>query len=348
MDRLVAVAALVVAMVAAACQTPKPAPASTAVGNATAPEPRPDVPLAEGVEVLLATSGDVDGAAGAESIQLRSNGLVVAGARSAPAPIDRISDMSYWKDASQLLVVELDTGVRAVYLITPTEGIEDPPERHRLFVVDGDALRQVLDDVVSTPRTGLRFPGDGTARYDEGAWGACERRGYPQVPVPIDEIVLAADASGTLRESGRRSTGKTFDCENLAACPYVYVVDAAGARRVGEVLRNVRGEAAYTLQSLDLPAPTASAMTIRIAEEKPEITYLDEVYVEIDGVRHAPRACAAEAPPAYCAADHVPYVMREGDALDLELDVAIDGAAAIFARGYYIPLDAGSGAVKQR
>lgn len=47
------------------------------------------------------------------------------------------------------------------------------------------------------------------------------------------------------------------------------------------------------------------------------MTFLDEIYLEVDGARIAPTACATMAPPAYCAPRAT--------------------TPTVFARGYYVP-----------
>ncbi len=164
-----------------------------------------------------------------------------------------------------------------------------------------------------------------------------ERHEMPAAPVPIHEVILALDASGTLAVREKKPTGETFDCNNLAACPWVYVVGVDGPVRIGEILRDVRGKAAYTLQDLALPAADRGPLHLRLAEEEDEVTFLDEIYVEVDGEKLAPAACATTAAPAYCAADHVPYRLEKGDAIELTFDLPASSTPTVFARGYYVP-----------
>jgi hypothetical protein len=327
-------------LVAAACGSKAPPPAEP-LAHRAASDPTTAQPAAPAGEVIVAIEHNVDGRPGDERISYDGVTLRV-GALSIGAPLDPDLDETelapeHLRYETTLRVITLDParGGYAVLLTTPTAGVEDPPSRRRMFRVTADALEPILDVIeVHDPVA----PGDGTLRFQESSWDACARFGSPSAPVPVDDVIYSASSDGKYAPTGRTPSGEQFDCDHLAACPFVYVVDANGeARVIGEVLRYVRGAAAYTLQSLDLPEPTASTLVVRISEEKPEVTYLDEVYVEIGGVRHEPRACATTEPPAYCVADHVPYVLREGQSLDLELDVTATGAAAVFARGYYVP-----------
>lgn len=67
------------------------------------------------------------------------------------------------------------------------------------------------------------------------------------------------------------------------------------------------------------------------------MTFLDELYVNHDGERIAPRACRAPVPPAYCVADGHSFVMRRGDLLEIAFDLEQAGFATVHARGYYVP-----------
>lgn len=257
-----------------------------------------------------------------------------AAATPAPAP----ADAGPSRDAS-LRTVVLDAAAHrnAVLLATPIAEDEDPPSRFQLFVVSGDKLVRVFDQVIGVYNSpDITFPGDGTMRYVEQGWMACERAKHPATPVPKQEVVLRLDRAGTsLIEWRRIDTGERQDCSQLAACPFVYALTDAGAVRVGEILRDLRGARAYSLQSLALPHATAR---VRLAEEKPEVTYLDEVLLEVDGVELRPLACRGDPVPAYCRADQVPFVMRRGDTLDLAFEAgAGDGEVTLFARGYYLP-----------
>jgi hypothetical protein len=319
--RLAAFAALV-----AACSAPA-APAVPAVARTPAPAPAS--------AVLLATAADIDGRPGDERIELLKGGTLRAGALETRVELPEPNDF-FWDKQASLAAVALAPGVTAIHLAMPTGDSEDPPNIHQLFVVRGVRLVKVFDEVVGvyTP-TPLLFPGDGTLHYVEQGWEACERAKYPATPVPVQEVVFRLDRAGTrMLEVERSDTADAQDCSQLAACPFVYAVTDAGAVRIGEILRDLRGESAYSLQSLLLPRGTTR---VRLAEEKPEVTYVDEVVLVVDGVELRPLACRGAPVPAYCAADHVPFVLRRGDTLDLTFDDARGDDVTLFARGYYLP-----------
>ncbi|WP_437876572.1 hypothetical protein [Sorangium sp. So ce513] len=354
---------LILPLVAAACGStcqPTPAPVTaqspTPTGTVVAAPvdaPSPDTPAATAAApadaghgaaaeapepaaaVLLSTQGDVDGAPGDEQITLRAGGVLSVGAASIRVEIEPSPDV-YWKQQARLEIVNLGGKRRGVLFAAPTAELEDPPDRFRVYVLHDGSLVPVLDKVIGAYGiTQLEFPGDGTARYIEDGWTACERVAGAK-KVAREQVTLRLDAAGTrMIESGRKPTRHVQVCDELAACPYVDVLDAGGARRIGEILRDVRGPRAATVQSLDLGDRGAGPIAIRISEEKAEVTFLDEVFVEAGGARIYPRGCDVTPGPAYCAADGRPHVLRQGDTLDLVFDAG--GDAVLFARGYYVP-----------
>ncbi|HEY8142317.1 MAG TPA: hypothetical protein VIG06_06590 [Kofleriaceae bacterium] len=289
--------------------------------------------------VLLTTTGNIDGAEGDESITFDADGTLRAGTLSTRVELPELNDY-FWDKQAVLRTVVLDSAKKqiAIHLGVPTGDGEDPPNVERLFIARRGRLVKVFDQVIGvyTP-TDLAFPGDGTLRYVEQGWTACNRAKHPATPVVKQEVVFRLNRAGTsMLEWKRIDTRDTQRCDELAACPFVYAIDESGAAtRVGEILRDLRGARAYSLQSLWLPRGTTR---IRLAEEKPEITYLDEVVLESGGVEMKPLACRGDPVPAYCAADRVPFVMRRGDTLDLVFEGAADGEVTLFARGYYLPL----------
>ncbi|WP_437780164.1 hypothetical protein [Sorangium sp. So ce1097] len=355
---------LVVPLVAAACGStcqpapapviaPSPTPAGTVVA-APVDVPSPDTPAAataaradagqgaaaaapepEPAAVLLSTEGDVDGVPGDEQITLRAGGLLTVGAASIRVEIEP-SPAVYWKQQARLDIVDLGGKRRGVLFAAPTADLEDPPDRFRVYVLHNGSLVPVLDEVIGAYGiTQLQFPGDGTARYIEDGWTACDRVAGAK-KVAREQVTFRLDAAGTrMIESGRKPTRHVQACDELAACPYVDVLDAGRPRRIGEILRDVRGARAATVQSLELGDHGAGPIAIRISEEKAEVTFLDEVFVEAGGARIHPRGCDVTPSPAHCAADGRPHVLRQGDTLDLVFDAG--GRVVLFARGYYVP-----------
>ena len=148
---------------------------------------------------------------------------------------------------------------------------------------------------------------------------------------------------GRLVHRRRWVTGR-FREEECAACPAVYALGGGGAtRRLGEILRQLRGPDAEAWQLLHLPPGRLERVTpldLRITEEKQEITELDAIHLDVGGEILRPASCA-EADHAYCVADGVRHRLAPGESLDLRFELPStlpEGAPVIVARGFYRPL----------
>src|SRR5688500_17560103 len=227
------------------------------------PPPPPPAPRTE----RLRGSGDLDGIAGDESIVLWSDGTLEVGGLTGHVTIPDASEyFQQHQSTVQVVLVNRRAGVRGVLVGLPVEGDEDPPNRWQLLVRAGATLRLVLDvSLGAYGVTPLRFPGDGTARYIEDGWTACIRADHPRT-VRRDEVTLRAGRSGMMVEAARRPTARAQQCDQLAACPAVYVLGGPTPVFAGEILRNLRGASAYALQSLPL-GDAEGTLRVRLAEE---------------------------------------------------------------------------------
>ncbi len=237
---------------------------------------------------------------------------------------------------ASLSIVAFDESRDAVVLALPTRDDEDPPNHYWVWLVHEGALVSVFDQVVGGYGVQpLLLPGNGSVRYVEDGWAACERLEYPAQAARQEVVHWWVHGTRSTREE-RTDTDQIQVCDQLAACPFVYRVEGGEETFVGEVLRDIRGSENATLQPLAIGQTTGGAVHFRLREEKEEVTFLDELYVEVDGVRLDPVSCAG-GDGAYCAADGRPHVMRPGDELDVRFELPASGELTIWARGYYVP-----------
>ncbi|MFB6356392.1 MAG: hypothetical protein ABEJ65_07745, partial [bacterium] len=125
------------------------------------------------------------------------------------------------------------------------------------------------------------------------------------------------------------------------ACPYVYVKQNGSYQYKGEILRNVMGKSQQTVQSLELENGLCAKDTLRvkISEEKPETTYLDNVQLQAGNQSIQPGRCQTDAGDI-CRDDQVFKKLSRGDTLELEFDlsdVKNCGDLKLRADGYYVP-----------
>ncbi len=297
----------------------------------------PSEPPPTGPKTLLAIEAEWDAEPGPDRIALFDDGRLTAGKEEGKANLPT-SGGYFFDEQARLDIARLGhpKHERVLVVAIPTGDEEDPANVYQLFVSEGGALKKIWEATVGTYGVvPLEFPGDGSVEYLEDDWTACERAKFP-VQVARKQVVLRIGKGGMLREVKRRPTAKIQKCGELAACPFVYVAHDGAWALQGEILRNLRGAAAYGLQTLPLPVPRDGVLRVRIAEEKDEVTRLDAIEIVADGEVLPLRACTAEVQPAWCRIDRAPTVLRRGDVLELEVQVP-DGAEQIELRaaGYY-------------
>lgn len=138
---------------------------------------------------------------------------------------------------------------------------------------------------------------------------------------------------GKFAETSRTVTG-TYDESQCAACPFVDVKRGDDWVPRGEILRELRSPALAGVQSLELPVEHDGVLELRLAERKPETTFVDALWVEVDGARIEAVGCA------WCGDGGAPEVLVNGDTRELRFEVPVDRPITVWARGYYVP-DAG-------
>jgi hypothetical protein len=166
---------------------------------------------------------------------------------------------------------------------------------------------------------------------------------YDECP---DRSTVTYVVQGTKLVETDRKVVRTKNPDECAACPFVYLRDAAGDFVVqGEILRNLNREALAASQTLALgPAAGAETVVVELREEKDEITFLDEVHLEVGGVAILPDECGSDG--AFCAVDGAHHLLRRGDVLRLTFAVGAAATATsrprLVASGYYLPFTSGT------
>ena len=334
---------LLTCLLAACASEPTSEPAAAEPTGAEDPAPQPTPPSSDSSAaeppadaVLRARAIRVEGSE--VPVWLGPDGVLHVGALT--HPIDEFTPPSemyegFWRQAS-LSVVTFDPGREAIVLALPTPEEEDPPNFYWVGLVRDGALQPIfMEEVGVYGVQPILLPGDGTVRYVEDGWTACERLEHP-AEATRQEVVHRWDPATETLGVERTDTELVQRCDQLAACPFVYVVDGSDETFVGEVLRDVRGRENATLQPLAIGTRSAGTVHVRLREEKQEVTFLDELYAEIDGVRIEATECI-DAGGAHCIADGRPLIMRPGDELDVTFEVPSAGELTIWARGYYVP-----------
>lgn len=143
---------------------------------------------------------------------------------------------------------------------------------------------------------------------------------------------------------------------SAAACPFVYIETRPGSFTfVGEILRNLNRRSLETTQELSLsPSPQrqiridndAKTIRVRIAEEKPERSYLDFVSLLVGDQEVFARQCSDSdnggALPNFCEDDGRYTIIEPGQTIDLVFETTglnfETDAVSLRANGFYKPL----------
>ncbi len=331
--------ALFFSLVLGACSGPRATPpAQVPVSPIAEAEPAPLQAFHSDAHVIFETEADLGGDA-LEPVRLHQDGILrvgTAGARVAEGLGSSFSESLFGVPVPGHVIIGI-----------PQSDEEDPPRRWIVFKHENNQLTIVFDQVLPNQYVDSLELEINAGEFSVGETynTTCDRYWAPRnyegmgddmevaVPVESERIVFRDN-----EEVRREPTGQTVDCRGgIAACPFVYLVDGDDEELMGEVLRNVRGEDAYTTQGLALTGDAGEEITIVVREEKPEVTFLDHVALVVGGQAVAPEQCAAMPAPAFCEADHVPHRLAEGEELTLTFR-APAGSRELVATGYYIPV----------
>jgi YARHG domain len=115
--------------------------------------------------------------------------------------------------------------------------------------------------------------------------------------------------------------------QSAAACPFVY----RDGVRLGEILRNFNAPGREATQSLRVTAPCDGRVTYRIAEEKDEVTYLDELVLVIGTETLLPDVAALRTNDGH----HVTLVSGTWVDVTFEIPPGACGEARLRANGHY-------------
>jgi hypothetical protein len=126
------------------------------------------------------------------------------------------------------------------------------------------------------------------------------------------------------------------ESEIIAACPYVYLKTREAYIFKGEIIRNLIGKSAESIQTLELGTANSEKIIVRIKEEKEEISYLNQITVKSDNKIISPLILGNNSDLKFD--DKKYYQLKKGEFIDLEFKVAKNSKITLIGKGYYIPL----------
>jgi hypothetical protein len=167
-----------------------------------------------------------------------------------------------------------------------------------------------------------------------------------------DEAILYAGITGggassdyqivTIEPGERKDITIALTDKHGWACPWVYVFNGTTFERRSEILRNLKSKSLETTQRhpLGLTPVQDGVIRLQIREEKPETTYLDALYLEVDGIPVRPNAGSSQVKLLSYTDGHY-LTLQQGDIYELIFNVsAIAGDSAsvepvTVSTGYY-------------
>jgi hypothetical protein len=162
-----------------------------------------------------------------------------------------------------------------------------------------------------------------------------------------EDVTLYAGITGGIASAHYQEieieAGKTTDLtitltdDNGWACPWLYVYNGRDFERRTEILRNVR-EPATEITPLGSVPVIDGVVTLKIAEEKQEITTIDELYLVVDGQR-IPAQAAPDIAAKVAAQDGDVLILTAGTSYEFRFAVPHADQVLLSVSGFYVPVD---------
>jgi hypothetical protein len=147
-------------------------------------------------------------------------------------------------------------------------------------------------------------------------------------------------------EPGENAVTLSLTDKDGWACPWLYVYNGHFFERRTEILRNVRGKRnERTEVSVIGPVEIVDgAITFRVAEEKDEIAFVDELYIIVDGIEvHAEATTDVAARVAERDQHYLVIASSESREFRFGLPDSFTGrqqaAVSVVVSGFYVPLE---------
>jgi hypothetical protein len=205
---------------------------------------------------------------------------------------------------------------------------EDPSFNHSIF-------RFLNDDIITVSEVFSSGYSNGQINYLDDYSFTVDHSRFPDIKgtYKLDGLYLKQSDLYIQPED-------EVDYSKMAACPFVYLVDDQNKIYKGEILRYLNTEYTETWQKLDLKldAKIYSKLKICISEEKDETTYLNSVYLNINGKVHTPKLITSDI--RKIISDDDKYVkLSKGEIIELHFDFEPEliKTCVLQAKGYYIP-----------
>ncbi len=130
------------------------------------------------------------------------------------------------------------------------------------------------------------------------------------------------------------------------ACPWLYVYNGHAFEKRTEILRDIQGKQheQTEISSIGLVDLVDGTVTLRVAEEKREITFIDELYIIVDGIEVRMEA-NAHSVARVTEKDEVYLVLTRGESIEFSfrLPASLIGRdramVSVVVTGFYVPME---------
>jgi hypothetical protein len=205
---------------------------------------------------------------------------------------------------------------------------EDPPYNHSIFRLLDSNIVTVSEIFSSGYNTGqISFVDDYSFTVDHGR--------FPDIKgtYTLDNLYVK---QSDLYEQPENEV----DYSNMAACPFVYLIDGENKIYKGEILRYLNAEYTETWQKLDLKLDEKiySSLKICISEEKDETSFINSVYLEINGKIYTPKLIPSKS-RNFISDDDKYFKLSKGEIIELQFNFKPEliRTCVLHAKGYYLP-----------
>ena len=188
----------------------------------------------------------------------------------------------------------------------------------------------------------IKIEGDGILRT--GGLAVGPKDGYCVVRVlehqyRLEDGAIKGPKTVVMKESSSKlpESGSSAGC-STPACPFVEVSTQQGWVRVGEILRHINSPEKKSWDRIPI-FHSGGRLTIRLLEEKAEITKLDVIGIRTEDGFILPTTCG-NALANWCKLDGSVFEMVEGDIQVFHFDLPLQALGRVFleAYGHYEPL----------
>ena len=238
---------------------------------------------------------------------------------------------SYYGKDTEYEIIDIVKGddMKELLIIHSEDAIEDPSKLNSIF-------RLYANGEVTVSNISSSGYSNGQIRFINDREFTVDHMRFPDIK---GTYTLASKGIKQLKLY--KQPEDEVDYSQMAACPYVYLIEDDKLEFKGEILRYLNVDYAEVWQKLSISSKSKINNKIRIviSEEKEEETYLNAVYLLVDNKKIIPKIKSNKI--ELILKDDEQYLkLVKGDKIELEFALPKDCSVKtfdLFGKGYYLP-----------